>query len=297
LFNVNEQISKYANSAPYQHKDLGEKTMLDMAKTYDLPWENHKLLVEYCNGVGIKYMASCFDKRAVDFLINDLSGDCVKVGSGELTNYPLLQYISKTGMPIILSTGMSNLEDVRRAVSHIHKHGPSPLILLHCVSNYPASEVEINLTAMVALKNEFNLHVGYSDHTEGNTAAIAAVALGAKMIEKHFTINKNLLGPDHSMSLEPKELEEFVKAIRMTEAMLGDGIKKPTKAEQKMQIYARRSVVSSKIIKVGEKLDDSSITLKRPATGIDPRQMDKIIGKKAIVGIPADKPITWDMLE
>jgi sialic acid synthase SpsE len=168
---------------------------------------------------------------------------------------------------------------------------------MHCVSNYPAPKEEINLRAMKTLETEFNLPVGYSDHTEGNYAAIVAVALGAKVIEKHFTIDKTLPGPDHAMSLDSRELENFVKAVRTTEALLGDGIKKPTEAEKDMQIYARRSVVSSKPIKTGEKLDDKNITLKRPATGIDPRSMDKIIGKRSIVDIPVDKPITWDMLQ
>jgi len=297
LFNAKEQVSKELNNAPYQRKGSGEKSMLDMAKSYDLPWEKHKILVDHCNKVGIRYISSCFDKHAVDFLLNDLATDCIKVGSGELTNYPLLRYMSRTGTPIILSTGMSTIDDVRGAVKCIHTSGTSPLILLHCISNYPALEENINLNAMKTLEREFDVVVGYSDHTEGDTAAIAAVALGAKVIEKHFTIDKTLPGPDHSMSLEPEELKKFVKAVRITEEMLGDGVKKPTEEEKNMQAYARRGVVSLKQIRMGETIDDSNITLKRPATGIDPRQIDAIIGKRAIVDIPADKPIAWDMLQ
>ena len=297
LFNVKEQVSKGTNNAPYQRRGTGKKSMIDMAKSYDFPWEEHKILVAHCNEVGIKYMSSCFSKKAVDFFINDLGGDCIKVGSGELTNHPLLRYMSKTGKPIILSTGMSTLEDVRDAVIAIRANGISPLILLHCVSNYPATAKEINLNAINTLASEFNVPVGYSDHSEGNNASIAAVALGAKVIEKHFTTDKSLPGPDHAISLEPKELEEFVKAIRMTEEMLGNGIKKPTEAEKKMQIYARRSVVAACDIKAGERIENFHITLKRPATGIDPRFIDKITGMRAIVDIPSDIPVTWGMLK
>ena len=297
LFDVDEQISKYAENAPYQRKGLGKKTMAEMALSYDLPWEKHKEISEYCNKIGIMYMSSCFDPLAVDFLISKLGGSCIKVGSGELTNYPLLRYMSRTGKPILLSTGMSTLEDVRGAVAQIQSNGTSPLVLFHCVSNYPAPKEKINLRVMKTLESEFNLPVGYSDHTEGNYAAIVAVALGAKVIEKHFTIDKTLPGPDHAMSLDSRELENFVKAVRTTEALLGDGIKKPTKAEKEMQIYARRSVVAACDIKAGEKLYKFNITLKRPATGIDPRSMAKITGKRAIVDIPADQPITWDMLQ
>ena len=297
LFDVEEQVSQHAENAPYQRIGSGKQSMAEMAKSYDLPWEKHKDIAKHCKKLGIMYMSSCFDPRAVDFLVSDLKGSCIKVGSGELTNYPLLQHISQTGIPILLSTGMSTLKDVRDAVNQIQSNGTSPLFLLHCVSNYPAPEKDINLMAMKTLKEEFNVPVGYSDHTEGNTAAIAAVTLGANVIEKHFTIDRTLPGPDHAMSLNPEELKDFVKTIRTTEEMLGDGIKKPTEAEKEMRIYTRRSVVSSKPIQTGEKLDDNNITLKRPATGIDPRSMDKIIGKTAIVDIPADKPITFDMLQ
>jgi len=297
LFNVEEQVSKSAENAPYQRKGSGKQSMSDMAKSYDLPWEKHKILFDHCNNLGIVYMSSCFDSRAVDFLIHDLGGECIKISSGELTNYPLLRYVAQTGKTIILSTGMSTIDDVRDAVNIIKENGESNLVLLHCVSNYPASEVDVNLKAINTLKEEFNTTVGYSDHTKGNNAAIIALALGAKVIEKHFTTDKSLPGPDHAISLEPKELEEFVKAIRMTEEMLGNGIKKPTEAEKKMQIYARRSVVAACDIKAGEQIENFHITLKRPATGIDPRFIDKITGKSAIVDIPADQPITWDMLQ
>ncbi len=297
LFNTNEQISKHAKLAPYQQKSTGAKTLAEMAKSYNLPWEKHKVIAEYCKKIGIMYISSCFDFRSVDFLVNDLKGSCIKVGSGELTNYPLLRYISNTGKLILLSTGMSTLEDIRGAIDQIRSNGTSPLVLLHCVSSYPTLEKEINLLAIKTIEREFKVPVGYSDHSEGNFAAVAAVALGARVIEKHFTIDKSLSGPDHAMSLDPIGLEGFVKAIRMMEEMLGDGIKNPTEAEKEMQVYARRSVVAASNIKAGDKLGKNNVTLKRPATGIDPRSMKEIIGKRVIVDIPLDKPITWDMLK
>ena len=297
LYDVEEQVSQYAENAPYQRKGSGKQTMAQMAKSYDLPWEKHKDIVEHCKKIGIMYMSSCFDPLAVNFLINELDGDCIKVGSGELTNYPLLKHMAQTGKPILLSTGMTTLADVEGAVDQIQSNGSSPIVLLHCVSNYPAPDSDINLKAIKTMEEEFNLPVGYSDHTQGNIAAIAAVALGAKVVEKHFTIDKSLPGPDHAMSLDPQELEDFVKSIRTTESMLGDGIKKPTEAEKEMQIYARRSVVAASNIKAGVQLGSTNITLKRPATGIDPRSMAQIIGKTATVDIPKDRPITWDMLQ
>jgi N,N'-diacetyllegionaminate synthase len=297
LFNAAEQVSKHTVNAPYQRKGSGKQTMVEMAKSYDLPWNKHKEIADYCKNIGIMYMCSAFDPRAVDYLLTDLKGSCIKVGSGELTNYPLLQYMSETGKPIILSTGMCTLDDVTGAVDCIQSNGSSPLILLHCVSNYPAEEKDINIKAMNTLEKEFQIPVGYSDHTEGDSASIAAIAMGACVIEKHFTIDKSLPGPDHAMSLEPIELEAFVNVIRKTETILGDGIKKPTLEEEDMKIYARRSVVSSKPIQKADKIDSSNITLKRPATGIDPRSIDKIIGKRVIVDIPADQPITWDMIQ
>lgn len=297
LFRAEEQISKFAETAPYQRRKTKSVTMSGMTRSYDLPWEKHKDIVKYCKNIGITYMSSCFDPLAVDFLINELGGDCIKVGSGELTNYPLLKYMAQTGKPIILSTGMSTLDDVKGAVEHIQYYGNSPLVLLHCVANYPAESLSINLRAILTMAEEFNLPVGYSDHTVDNTVAIAAVAMGACVIEKHFTLDKNLPGPDHSMSLDPEEMKAFVKAIRLTESALGDGIKKPIADELEMQKYSRRSLVSAKKINVGEKLNGGNVTLKRPATGIDPRSLEKALGRTAKVDIQSDIPITWEMLE
>jgi N,N'-diacetyllegionaminate synthase len=297
LYNIEEQISRHTLNAPYQRKGSGEKTMIEMARTYELPWEEHKIIAEHSKNIGIIYMSSCFDYRAVDFFIKELNGDCIKVGSGELTNYPLLSYISKTGLLILLSTGMCTLEDVKGAVEHIKSNGTSPIVLLHCVSNYPAKVKDINIRAMITLQKKFNVPVGYSDHTNGNSAAIAATALGANVIEKHFTIDRNLPGPDHSMSLNPNELKIFINKIRRTESLIGDGIKKPTDKEIEMQIFSRRSAVAKCDIKKGELLSVDNLTLKRPALGIDPRELESIIGKKVNQLIPFDTIITTKMIE
>jgi N,N'-diacetyllegionaminate synthase len=294
LFSVEEMVSSNSENAPYQKKGSGENTMDEMAKHYDLSWKKHIDLAGYCEKVGILYMSSCFDPNAVDYYVNNLGGICHKIASGELTNYPLLTYMAKSKIPIILSTGMADLSDVDGAINQIQNAGNNSIILLHCVSSYPAYPSEINLKAMNTLAKKFNLLVGYSDHTIGNDAAIAAVALGAVIIEKHFTIDKSLHGPDHSMSLSPKELKGFIMAIHKTKKLMGDGVKRATPAEIEMQKYARRGVVAKTDIKTGEVINESMLTLKRPAIGIDPRSMGEIVGKIAQNDIMKDFPINWD---
>jgi sialic acid synthase SpsE len=295
LYRPEEQVSKGAPTAGYQREQTGAGNMLEMARSYELAWEAHAAIAARCREVGIAYMSSCFDREAVDFLVQ-LGGECIKVGSGEITNYPLLAHMSRTGLPILLSTGMSTLSDVCGAVEHIRASGRSTLALFQCVSNYPADPATINLRAMLTMQRAFNLPVGFSDHTQGEACAVAAVALGACMVEKHFTLDKNLPGPDHAMSLNPSELRDYVKAIRTAESALGDGIKRPAEPELETLVAARRSLVSARVINTGESLDENNVTLKRPATGIDPRLWQTVRGRKACMDIPADVPITWDML-
>jgi N,N'-diacetyllegionaminate synthase len=297
LFNAHEQISKHALNAPYQRKGSGKKTMLEMADSYDFAWENHKALADYANELGIIYMSSCFDTKAVDFFINQLGGDCIKTGSGEITNYPLLKHISSTGLPIILSTGMCDLDDVEAAVNYIKSNGKSTICLLHCVSSYPAAADEINIRSISTLKEKFELIVGYSDHTLDNTAAIAAIALGAKVIEKHFTIDNELSGPDHAMSLNPSGLANYISQIRTSESLMGDGIKRPSLKEIEMQKYSRRGIVSAERIEKGTVLTIKNTSLKRPAIGIDARDLDKIVGKKINRSLEVDEIITKEMIE
>ncbi|HEV7860365.1 MAG TPA: N-acetylneuraminate synthase [Pyrinomonadaceae bacterium] len=295
LYRPEEQVSQAARTAGYQREQTGADHMLEMARSYELPWEAHHAIAARCREAGIAYMSSCFDREAVDFLVQ-LGGECIKVGSGEITNYPLLAHMSATGLPILLSTGMSTLSDVAGAVEHIHASGPGSLALFQCVSNYPADPATVNLRAMLTMRQAFNVPVGFSDHTHGSAVAVAAVALGACMVEKHFTLDKSLPGPDHAMSLDPSELRAYVKAIRTAESALGDGIKRPVESELETLRAARRSLVSARIIHAGESLDESNVTLKRPATGIDPRLWQTVRGRVAATDIPPDVPITWKML-
>lgn len=295
LFQPAEQVSQAARPAAYQQERTGCNSMLQMGASYALRWEDHRIIAEYCRQAGIIYLASCFDPQAVDFLIN-LGGDVIKVGSGEITNYPLLSYISLTGLPILLSTGMSSLQDVAGAVECIKTQGHSSVVLLHCVSNYPANPATINIRAMQTMARAFGTLCGYSDHTPGCIVASLAVALGACVIEKHFTLDKNLPGPDHAMSLSPAELRDFVTAIRVAEASLGDGVKQALPEEAAIRIASRRSLVSAAFIPAGSHLEEHNITLKRPATGIDPRWWETVRGRTAKISIPQDTPIKWEML-
>jgi len=218
-----------------------------------------------------------------------------KVGSGEITNLPFLEYIAKKGKPIILSTGMSTLGEVEEAVKTIINVNSSlPLVLLHCVSNYPAKYENVNLKAISTLKEAFELPVGYSDHTLGIEIPVAAVVLGAKVIEKHFILDRGLPGPDHKASLEPDELKKMVKAIRNVEKALGSGIKKPAQSELEVMKAARRSLVAARDIKAGEVVKESDILIKRPGTGISPKFKKIIIGMRLTRDIKKDTPFNWE---
>ena len=296
LFDVNEQVSKIAINAPYQQKGSGEQSMIEMAKHYDLAWDAHVNIMNHCKKINIDYLSSCCDIKAIDFLVDKLESKSIKISSGEITNLRLLKHASSKNIPIILSTGMANLEEIDLAVKTINSDFVSDLILMHCTSLYPASESEINLNAITTLKNRYMLQIGYSDHTLGTKAAIASLALGAKVIEKHFTISKKLPGPDHSMALEPNELKSFVKIIRQTEQMLGSGEKKPSKDEIKMKKIFRRGVFAIKKINAGEIIDTTNISIKRPVIGIDAIDYENVLGMKSIMDIEPETPIEWNML-
>jgi len=295
LFNVEEQVSRTAKTVNYQQKRTGANSMVEMAKSYDLPWEAHKEIAQHCEELGIMYMSSCFDRKAVDFLMG-LGCGCIKVGSGEITNFPLLAHMSSTGKPILLSTGMCEFSEIAQAVEHVRTSGKSPLALFHCVSSYPADPASINLHVMKNLERVFRVPVGFSDHTIGNEVACAAVALGASLVEKHFTLDKKLPGPDHAMSLQPEELKTLVDGIRTVESALGDGVKKINESEFENRKAARRGLVATCDIMAGDKLSEKNVAFKRPAIGIDPRSFDIVMGKTVNRNIQADEPITWEML-
>ena len=277
-------ISKFAQKADYQLKstDINE-SQLEMCRKIHLSIADYAPLKRYCDQVGIKFLSTPFDMVSIGVLEN-LDMDYFKIPSGEITNLPYLRYIGRLGKPVILSTGMATLGDIEAAIEVLEQAGTarSNLTLLHCTTEYPAPMAEVNLRAMQSMQSTFGVAVGYSDHSQGIEVAVAAVALGATVIEKHFTLDRNLPGPDHKASLEPEELRNMVAAIRNIEVALGDGIKRLTPSEARNKPVARKSLVASKAIKAGELFSAQNVTAKRPGTGISPMCWDDIIGQAAL---------------
>lgn len=295
-FKAENVVIKNAEKAEYQKETTGiRESQYDMIKKLELTEEDFRELADYAKKEGILFLSSPFDKESVD-LLYELDVPAFKVASGEITNFPLLKYIAKKEKPIILSTGMSTLGEVEEALNVIRSEGVRDVVLLHCVSNYPAKIEDINLRAMETLKHAFKVPVGFSDHTLDITASIAAVALGACVIEKHFTLDRKLLGPDHKASLEPNELKEMVKTIRDLEKALGDGIKRPTKDEVEIKRVARRSIVAKEDMSKGIIITEDMLDVKRPGTGIPPKYMEMIVGRKAKENIKKDEIIAMGMI-
>ena len=296
-FITEESISRAAPQAAYQRENTGKtESMFDMVKRLELPLDAFAELSDYCQSHGIIFLSSPFDTPSVD-LLDGLNVPAFKVASGEITNLPFLFYVAAKRRPIILSTGMSYLEEVETALHTIAEAGNPPTILLHCVSNYPADASDVNLRAMATMSQAFQLPVGYSDHTSGVEVALAAVALGACVIEKHFTLDRNLPGPDHKASLEPDELANMVRGIRSVEASLGDGRKQPAASELDTARVARKSLVAAQDIPKGATLRLESIAIKRPGTGMAPAMRDRVIGRKARTEISEGTLITPEVLE
>lgn len=285
-FQASKLVTKVAKQAEYQQKNIGKEgdSQYQMLKKLELSPADHEVLMAYCNKKGIKFFSTAFDFESIDYL-HSLNLGLWKIPSGEVTNYPFLKRVAAYNEKTILSTGMCDMEDVRAAVKALYRNGLSKdnLILLHCNTEYPTPFVDVNLKAMNALRREFGVDVGYSDHTKGIEVPIAAVALGATVIEKHFTIDRNMEGPDHKASLEPNELKAMVRAIRNIEmAIGGDGTKHISESERKNIAIARKSIVAARYIKKGELLTEENLTVKRPGTGISPMCWEKIIGTTAI---------------
>lgn len=271
-------ITKDAKMAEYQIQNIGqEKTQYEMVKELELSFMDFKKLKKYCDKVNIKFLTTAFDIDSLNFITDKLKVDMLKIPSGEITNYPYLVACARKRLPIILSTGMSFLKEVGECVKLLKKNGAGEISILHCTTEYPAPKNQVNLNAMLTLKKKFRCKVGYSDHTKGIDIPIAAVALGARIIEKHFTLDKNLPGPDHKASLEPEELKVMVESIREVSSALGDGLKTPAQSEIKNIAVARKSIVARKDIKVGEKFSENNITTKRPGTGINPMRWQKVL--------------------
>jgi N,N'-diacetyllegionaminate synthase len=296
-FKAEDMVTKTAKKAGYQKKTTGAReSQFVMIKKLELREQDFEELFGYAHKKGITFLSSPFDKRSVD-LLDRLGLPAFKIASGEITNLPLIRYIARKGKPIILSTGMSTMAEVKEALQVINDEGTKDIVLLHCVTSYPAKTEDVNLRAMETLRQAFRLPVGLSDHSLGITVPIAAVALGACVIEKHFTQDKSLPGPDHQASLEPEELKEMVKAIRDVEKAMGDGIKAPTKEEKQIRKVARRSIVARVNIPKGTVITEEMLGIKRPGTGLEPKYTGRVIGAVARRRIERDEPLTMNKLE
>ncbi len=296
-FDVRQLLAPKTPMVAYQSQNTGTtQTQSEMLSSCQLDVAAHRQLIQYCGERKIVFLSTPFDDGSLKLLI-ELNVPAIKISSGDLTNLPFLGKASAAGCPILLSTGMGTMEEVKAAANSIRSEGSAPFLALHCVSNYPASPAECNLRAMQSIKNELNVPVGFSDHTLGFDVTLAAVALGADCIEKHVTLDRSLPGPDHKASVEPGELKEMVTAIRRVEEALGDGNKQPTAAETETAKLARKSVHASRDILEGEVLDEESLCVKRPGTGVSPALLTTIFGRKAAKNIPAETLIESDMLD
>lgn len=284
-------ISKNAKQAKYQTKNIGkEQSQLEMIKKLELSFEDFKQLNNYCIEKNIDFLSTAFDLESIDFL-ESLGMNTWKIPSGEITNLPYLIKIAKLKKKVILSTGMSTMQEIEDAVNIFKKYGTTDITILHCTTQYPTLFEDVNLNAMLSIKEKFGYDVGYSDHTKGIEVPIAAVALGATVIEKHFTLDNNMIGPDHKASLQPDELKKMVESIRNIELSLGDGRKVVANSEKENMSIARKSIVAKKSIRKGQLLSEENITVKRPGDGISPMKWFDILGTAAIRDFEEDELI------
>ncbi|MBT4790928.1 MAG: N-acetylneuraminate synthase [Halobacteriovoraceae bacterium] len=293
LFKTELVISKFAKKAEYQKETTDpEESQLEMVKKLELSKEEHFELLTYCKKKDIKYLSSPFDHWSID-LLEEMNTDLYKVPSGEITNLPYLRKISTLNKPIIVSTGMATLTEVRDCLEVLMSNGITRemITVLHCNTEYPTPMIDVNLNAMNTIKNEFHVNVGYSDHTNGIEVPIAAVALGATVIEKHFTLDHDMEGPDHRASLNPAQLKSMISAIKNIEIALGSDEKKPSPSEAKNSLVARKSIIAKKSISKGETLTIDNLTVKRPGDGISPMRWDSIIGMEAVRDFKEDEQI------
>lgn len=283
-FKANSIVAKNTALAEYQKKNTGDeaKSQYEMLRDLELSEDDHLKLIEYCREKGVKFLSTAFDMESVRFL-NSLNLDFWKIPSGEITNFPYLRYIAGYGGKVIMSTGMCTVRDIGEAISVLTRFGirHNDITLLHCNTEYPTPMKDVNLKAMVEMRETFGLTIGYSDHTTGIEVPIAAVALGAEIIEKHFTLDRTMKGPDHAASLEPEELKSMVRSIRNIEAALGTGKKDISESERKNMVVARKSIIASKFISKGETFTEENLSTKRPGLGISPMRWDEVKGLKA----------------
>lgn len=293
-FITEKVVGKFAKKPEYQMENTGKaESQYEMVKRLELSYGDFIELKRYCDEKKIVFTSTPDEVESLDFLIK-LGVPLIKIGSTEVNNLKYLREIAKRMLPIVLSTGMSNLGEVENALNTIYEEGNTDVTLLHATTNYPAAYEDVNMRAMVTLRDAFKVKVGYSDHTIGNDAAIVAVALGATLIEKHFTLDKRMVGPDHRASMNPEELKSFVKAIRNTEIILGDGIKAPTKGEISIMKEVRRSIVVTRQVRAGTIITKEIIDVKRPSSGIKPEFYNMILGRTLKRDLQEDEPILWE---
>lgn len=295
-FSPEKLVSVYAEKAEYQKQTTGtEESQLEMLKKLALTQEDFLELKTYCRQQGIGFLSTPFDLDSIHFL-DKLNMDFWKLPSGEITNLPYLLEIARTEKPVVMSTGMCGMEEIRQAVDCLKKAGTPEITLLHCNTEYPTPMEDVNLKAMITMEKEFCLPVGYSDHTQGIEIPVAAAALGACVLEKHFTLDRGMEGPDHQASLEPEELKAMVAAVRNVEEALGSGKKEPSQSEQKNRAVARKSIVAKCRIKKGERFSEENLTVKRPGTGISPMRWPELMGQTADRDYAEDELIGKDIL-
>lgn len=291
-FKAEKLVTKTAMKADYQNKnDKSSQSQYEMLKKLELSYDNFRELLQYCEVVGIDFLSSAFDLESIDFLDN-LGMNLFKVPSGEITNLPYLKKIAQTGKQVIISTGMSTYGDIEAALEVLYENNAEDVIVLHCNTEYPTPMGDVNLTAMKSIETAFNVKVGYSDHTIGIEIPVAAVALGALVIEKHFTLDKTMDGPDHKASLNPAELTDMVTAIRNVEMALGHGVKKLSNSEKNNLDIVRKSIVANEDIVEGDVFTEDNLTVKRPGTGLSPMEWENVIGKTATKSFAEDDVIT-----
>ena len=296
-FKTEELVTKTAKKAEYQVANThNEDSQFSMLKKLELSFDAFKELKAYCDKKEIDFMSTPFDCSSVDML-EEIGVNVYKMSSGDITNKQLLQYVAKTGKPMIISTGMCTMDEVNEAVSWIEECGNSNITLLHCTSNYPAPYSEVNMNAMLTLKNAFTYEVGYSDHTKGIEIPIMAVAMGASIIEKHFTLDNEMEGPDHKASLNVEELGKMVSSIRHIELAFGNGVKSPSVSEMSTREVARKSIVLKRDVLKGSVLQEADLTIKRPGIGIAPKYLEDFVGKKVCHDMKAEDMLAWEDVE
>jgi len=295
-FKSEKLVTDSVNMASYQIENIGRKeSQYNMLKKLELEYNEFIILKKYCDSKDIIFLSTPHSFDAIDFL--DRLVPAFKFGSGDITNIPTLRYAARKNKPIILGTGMSTIDEVKTAIDAIKKEGNNEIIVLHCTTNYPCQFEEVNLRAILTMQNELDCLIGYSDHSLGNIVSVAAVSMGAVVIEKHLTLDKTMKGPDHCSSLNPDEFKNLVYDIRNVEKILGNFCKKPEKSEKEIKNVVRKSLVANKNIEKGSILDEDMIVIKRPGTGLPPFELEKIFGKKTKKNIVKDELFDLDMVE